>query len=71
VYKLVEHIALDRKVIAVGMRDVRWWTAYIGAVKGAFHQTEKLFVAKHGTKLPQHLAEAIFPNLAKKYEWRE
>ena len=64
---------LDTRVIVVASQGGRGddWAAYIGAVKGKCHAEEWEDVLDHGTKLPQEIAEAIFPYWAKNYTWRD
>lgn len=68
--KLVSYIALDMQVIAVAVEGgVGDWAAYIGAVKGDNHEREWEDVGRHGTKLPQGVAELLFPSF-KHLIWR-
>ena len=67
----VERKALDSKVIAVASEGYNNdWTAYIGAVEGKNHEDEWEGVLHNGTKLPQAIAEILFPEFATKYKWR-
>jgi len=72
-------IALDRRVLVVAVADSLPglyagkegdWAAYIGAVAGDKHGIEVEEVAKRGTKIPQWMAEKLFPLTAKSYKWR-
>ena len=45
------------------------WSAYIGSVAGENHDLEYEDVLSKGTKLPQRIAEVIFPEW-KKFAWR-
>jgi hypothetical protein len=64
-------IALDCRVLVVATEG--WagdWTAYIGAVPGHVHEREWEEVLHHGSKLPQKIAELLFPDFTEKYMWR-
>lgn len=62
---------LDNKVIAVASQGwVGDWAAYIGAVEGRDHEGEWFLVMEYGTKLPQDIAEALFPEF-KMLHWRD
>jgi len=72
-------IPLDRRVIVVAVVDnlpklypskEGEWAAYIGAVKGDNHEIELDEVARRGTKIPQWMAEKLFPLTARSYKWR-
>ena len=66
-----DYIALDHKVLAVATEGaINDWAAYIGAVAGENHITEAEGVRKHGSKLPQTIAEYLFPYFAKRFKWR-
>lgn len=54
--------ALESKVIAVLIKRVDGWAAYIGSVPGVCHKNEVALVAQEGTKLPKKIALAIFPD---------
>ncbi len=61
-----EYRALDIQVLAVAIKGViDDWSAYIGAVRGENHEEEYNEVAHNGSKLPQEVAEILFPN------WKE
>lgn len=64
--------ALDTTVIAVASAtiEVGDWSAYIKGVPGKCHEKEWEEVYKHGAKLPFNVAKEIFPDFARKYEWR-
>jgi hypothetical protein len=68
-----EYRALAQKVIAVAFACVSAgdWAAYIDAVPGEHHALEWQEVAKSGCKLPQNIAEALFPEFAKQFRWRD
>ena len=69
--KIIDYKALDTHVLVVAVEgEIHDWTAYIGAVNGQRHVEEVESVAAHGTKLPKHLALAIFPAL-KSLSWRD
>lgn len=62
--------ALDSKVLVVAVEGaVEDWACYIGVVRGDNHQREYEYVARRGTKLPQKIAELLFPNW-KHLRWR-
>lgn len=72
-------IALDGRVLVVAVADELPgvyagkegdWAAYIGAVPGEKHEIEVEQVASRGTKIPQWMAEKLFPLTAKSYKWR-
>ena len=68
--KQVRWRALDSKVIVVAIEDeVNGWACYIGAVPGNNHEREWHLVAERGTKLPQKVAELLFPDF-EKLRWR-
>jgi hypothetical protein len=70
--KIVRVKTLGRRVVAVAtLGAVGDWSAYVDAVPGKNHEAEADDVAGRGDKLPQDLAEFLFPDLAKEYEWRE
>ena len=59
----VDYRALDTRVLAVAKEGhIGDWAAYIGAVSGDSHEKEWPEVAAHGSKLPESVANAIFPN---------
>ena len=62
---------LDAHILAVAVQDGTLWTAYIGVVEGKNQETDIQNVRDRGTKLPQLVAEALFPALAGKYVWRD
>ena len=69
--KRVRWIALDSKVIVVAVEgEVKDWAAYIGAVNGNNHFEEYPYVMNRGTKLPQRVAEILFPEF-KCLRWRD
>lgn len=71
VTRRIRYIPLDRKVITVAKEGaVNDWAAYIGAVEGVNHTSEWQHVADFGTKLPQEVAEVLFPTFAKRFTWR-
>lgn len=53
----------------LGEGKLGFWAAYIDAVPGQRHDDEYEEVADHGDKLPQDVAELLFPAIAKKYVW--
>jgi len=71
VYTIRSFTALAQKVLIVAVSDDHNWTAYIDAVPGERHTREAEDVARAGNKLPQKLAEFLFPEMAKVYIWRE
>jgi hypothetical protein len=70
-YHIFRTYPLDPKVLAVCVIDGTYWTAYIGAVDGKNHKDEELHVKENGTKLPQYVAEVLFPDASKDFEWRD
>lgn len=56
-------------VVASVNTKVGDWAAYIGAVPGEDHSLEWIIVRNRGAKLPQVVAEGMFPNL-KSFDWR-
>ena len=61
-----EYRALDSKVLAVAVQGGHpsEWAAYIGAVPGVNHRAEYEEVYRHGTKLSEEVAKAIFSDFA-------
>lgn len=67
----VEYRDLDSRVLAVAVEGaVEDWSAYVGAVNGKNHDEEYEEVASNGSKLPQKIAELLFPDWAEKLVWR-
>lgn len=64
--------ALSARVLAVAVinEGIRDWSAYIDAVPGQNHETEKGIVIRTGEKLPKEIAEYLFP-YAKNFRWRD
>ena len=66
--------ALARRVMAVASYDeeVGDWAAYIDAIPGHDHDEEWKAVLDSGIKLPQRIAEVLFPSLAEdeNLKWR-
>lgn len=61
---------MSTKVLCVAVEgSVGDWTAYIDAVEGESHSVEWQEVKDHGSKLPQEIAEILFPNF-KGLRWR-
>jgi len=59
---LTSKYALDRLVMAVAHTRIEGaWCAYIHPVAGINHEQEWQSVLYHGSKLPEHIALAIFP----------
>ena len=76
---IANSVALDRRVLVVAVVDNLpglypgkngEWAAYIGPCPGENHQIEMEEVARRGTKIPQWMAEKLFPLTAKSYRWR-
>jgi len=67
---VVRRLATD--VIAVAMAGSGYdWAAYIGSVQKTEEYMEAIrSVQNSGCKLPQKVAEAIFPEFARKFKWR-
>jgi hypothetical protein len=54
---------LDRKVLVVAKEgSIGDWACYIGAVDGQSHESEYTNVLQFGSKLPQSIAEILFPS---------
>lgn len=68
-----EYKVLDIHVLVVAAQGgARYdWACYAGAVKGENHDEEWQDVLDHGSKLHRKLAEFLFPEFAKKFEYRE
>jgi hypothetical protein len=65
-------IALSSKVCVVAVQgDVLDWAAYIDAVAGNSFDKEFEEVARTGTKIPQWMAEQLFPDFAQRFRWRD
>ncbi len=66
-------VPLDSRILVVASvnKKVEQWAAYIGICYGHKHETEWRDIKSWGTKLDQHIAEAMFPELAEKYSWRD
>lgn len=62
--RAVRRFALDCRVLAVAKVGEDGWRAYIGAVPGLNHDDEWEEVLRHGAKLPEAVALAIFPEFA-------
>ncbi len=57
--------ALAMRVLAVAQTRIEGtWCAYIDAVPGARHREEYAAVLRHGDKLDEEVAAALFPWLA-------
>ena len=54
---------MHKNVIAVAVRRLDGWCAYIGPVPGVRHTDEYAAVAETGVKLPVDVARAIFPEM--------
>jgi len=68
----VRWIALHTRVIVVAVEgSIGDWTAYIADVPGESHDYEWQEVMRSGAKLPREVAEALFPDFAAKFIWRE
>ncbi len=64
--------ALDVRVLAVAKEGyVGDWAAYIGAVVGNNREEDVKEVMSNGSKLPQKVAEVLFPTFAERFIWRE
>jgi hypothetical protein len=57
----IQYRALAQHVLAVATTRVDGWCAYIDAVPGHRHSEEYGEVLKHGDKLPEKVARALFP----------
>lgn len=66
------YFPLAQRVLAVAVvtTSVGDWTAYIDAVPGQLHKNEVYAVVYVGDKLPENLAETLFPDIAERYVWR-
>lgn len=69
-YRIIP-LATEVLVVASVNVPVGDWAAYIDAVHGESHEKEWHNVKRMGSKLSQHIAEAIFPELKEKYRWRD
>lgn len=58
--EIIATYALGQRVLAVQVKRIDGWTAYIDAVPGIRHSEEKDAVASHGEKLPERIAKALF-----------
>lgn len=69
--EIVDYTALHNDVLAVAVkREPNHWCAYIKAVPGDSHEREKEEVARHGGKLSEKIALAIFPQFkGTPYAW--
>ena len=53
---------LAKTVLVVAVTRIEGsWCAFCDSVLGIYHNTEKYAVVKHGDKLPEHIARAMFP----------
>jgi len=69
--KKYQYTALALGVVTVAIEgEVNDWTAYIGKTEGKNHYKESFEVARHGTKLPYHIAKNIFPEFDELFKWR-
>ncbi|MHC4714959.1 MAG: hypothetical protein ACYTAN_17085 [Planctomycetota bacterium] len=59
---------LSQKILVVAVQKYTEWVAYIGTIKTSSDEWPNIVV--NGTKLNKKIAEAIFPDFAKKYKWR-
>lgn len=62
---VVEYICFNL-VMAVLVKRIDGWTAYINPINGYDVEQDCIEVASFGTKLPESIAIAMFPN-AKQY----
>jgi hypothetical protein len=54
--------ALNRDVLCVATTQIEGrWRAYIGAVAGLNHDEEWSDILRHGGRLPESVASAVFP----------
>jgi hypothetical protein len=68
----VRWFALSAHVIVVAKEGgAKEWAAYIDAVPGYSHAHEWLRVLEEGSKLPQKVAEVLFPDFAAEFIWRD
>ena len=64
--------AFSSRVLAVAVQGgIGDWCAYIDAVPGKDHKEEFEEVARKGEKLPQAVANVIFPHVASSLKWRD
>jgi hypothetical protein len=63
---ITRYRALACDVLVVARTRVECaWAAYIGSVPGVNHRSEWQEVLRHGDKLPEAVARAVFPEFAK------
>ena len=69
--EIVDYRALHHDVLVVAVKRAHGeWCAYIKAVPGDSHEREKEEVARHGGKLSEKVALAIFPRFfGTPYAW--
>lgn len=69
--EIIDYTALNHDVLVVAVkRSEGYWCAYIKAVPGDSHEREKSEVARHGGKLSEKVALAIFPRFkGTPYAW--
>lgn len=70
-YRIARIYRLSRKVLAVGVSDGSWWSAYVDAVPGYNHEEEAPQVLEEGTKVSYEIAKILFPDLDEAYVWRD
>lgn len=65
--------ALSSRVLAVAVANdrVKDWAAYIDAVPGKNHDQEYMMASKTGERLPQNIAEILFPVFSESFKWRD
>ena len=67
-YPCTEVRALASRVLVVAVARVEGsWSAYADAVPGEDHRAEADAVARHGDKVPEAVARALFPHFSNPY----
>ena len=65
---IARYRVLDQHVLVVAVRRVEGaWCAYIGNVPGDNYDEEVQLVKARGSKLPENLAKAMFPEMELPY----
>ena len=59
---IIQRHALAGRVLAVAKTRIEGaWNAYVDAVPGMNHRSEQSEVLQHGAKLPEYIAQVLFP----------
>jgi len=62
--KVIRQYALSSKALAVAVDREDGWCAYCDAVAGMNHDLERFDVMLNGSKLPEHIATAMFGDMS-------